>query len=400
MSAFEELRELPDAASLETAASSLRTFGADVVASVDAASSSWSGLSGAGVYETPEREKVLQAMQEPATIAAMIAQNAGTAGTALDAYAADLQRLATRRATLVDDIAAHAATPAPVEDPADPDGYASDVRAAEAATDDLAERVRRFNADADAADQDCADALNVLDKYSDTVVSRFLELTGSTAFGLGMNLGEEALDRWRRIYVVPAEAVPVQLTVPAPDGFERGKPFWRLPGSGLLSTVPPTPEFDVGPGVRSHHLGVLDPDVSPGAVPQAARVGGKLLGAAGVLLTLGASWHDEWTADQREHPEWTTSDRVESALTNTVIGGGTTVAASAGGAWAGAAGGAALGTLIFPGVGTVVGGLIGGIAGGIAGGYGGEALGDVLTDWYEGSAAEEAVHGVWEDLFG
>jgi len=43
-----------------------------------------------------------------------------------------------------------------------------------------------------------------------------------------------------------------------------------------------------------------------------------------------------------------------------VVGGG-------GGAWAGAAGGAALGTMIFPGVGTVIGGMIGGTLGGILG---------------------------------
>lgn len=406
MTAFEELRELPDPGTLQAAATSLTNFGSDVVSAVDAASRSWAGLGGGDVYETPERETVLQAMQEPATIAAMIEQNAGTAAAALDAYAGDLQRLATRRAALVEDVAAHAATPAPVEDPDDPAGHDADVRAAEAATDDLAERVRRFNVDADAADQDCADALNVLDKYSDTVVARFLELTAGngpsgTAFGVATNLSEEALARWRRIYVVPAEAVPVQLTVPLPDGFENGRPFWRVPGSSLLSTVPPAPApFEVGPGVRPHNLGVLDPSVSRGALPEVARIGGKALGALGIVLTLGSTWHEEWTADQRDHPEWTTSERVESAVTSTVIEGGTTVAASAGGAWAGAAVGATIGTFFFPGVGTLIGGVAGGILGGIGGGLAGDSIGDVLSGWYEGSAAEEAVHGVWKDLFG
>jgi len=65
--------------------------------------------------------------------------------------------------------------------------------------------------------------------------------------------------------------------------------------------------------------------------------------------------------------------------------------------FAGAAAGAAIGTLIFPGVGTAIGAIVGG---GLASGFGAEPLGDVLTGWYESSAAEEAVHDVWEDLFG
>jgi hypothetical protein len=398
MTAFEELRELPDPGTLQAAATSLTTFGSDVVSAVDAASRSWAGLGGGDVYETPERETVLQAMQKPATIAAMIEQNAGTAAAALDAYAGDLQRLATRRAALVEDVAAHAATPAPVEDPDDPAGHEADVRAAEAATDDLAERVRRFNVDADAADQDCADALNVLDKYSDTVVARFHSLTsdglGGVLTGGLMATTEEALSRWRRIAIVPADAVPTIMTVPAPDDFVNGKPVWRSPGSSLLLPRPPAPPpLEVGPGVRPHDLFVGDAKVSPGAIPTAAKWGGRALGAAGFVLTLGAAGYEEYVADQRDHPEWTTSQRAESITTATVIKGGAGVATG----FAGAAAGAALGTLIFPGVGTAIGAIVGG---GLASGFGAEPLGDVLTGWYEGSAAEDAVHDVWEDLFG
>jgi hypothetical protein len=404
---FAALRELPDAGTLDAAAGSMRTFGSSTTTAIDGVSTAWKGLAGADVYDTPERGTVLDAMHTPALIAAMIEQNAQSAASALATYASTLTALATRRTNLVADLAAFAAAPAPAPDPASPTGEpsAADTAAATAKQQDLSSRVDHFNADADQADQDCADALGKLHKYDADTVSQFLEYVGGDTrsglvIGLGSGVVEGTLERWRRILTVPASAVPVQLTVPPAADWVNGRPAWNGP-NGLLLTEPPAPKpFELGPGVKGHSTFVGDPDVSLGALPKVAKVGGKVLGVAGVALTLGVAYDEQWTADAQSHPEWSTSRRVESATENTVIVGGTTALSGAAGAAVGAGVGAAIGTAIFPGVGTVIGGIIGGVGVGFAMSDFGQDLGNDIKGWYDGSAAQKTVHHVWKDLFG
>jgi trimeric autotransporter adhesin len=70
----------------------------------------------------------------------------------------------------------------------------------------------------------------------------------------------------------------------------------------------------------------------------------------------------------------TNTQRTVSGITGSV-------AAGAGGAWAGPEAGAAIGSIV-PGVGTAIGGAIGGIIGGIAGGWGGDVAGKAVFDWF------------------
>lgn len=229
-----------------------------------------------------------------------------------------------------------------------------------------------------------------------------------------MSVATDVLARWRRIVIVGEDVIPeAAITIPRPDGFHDGKPFWKS-SSGLDLLSPPRPELDIPKRLPGHSSFVGDPEISPGAIPEIAKIGGKVLGAAGVVLTLGGTWAGQWSKDEQAHPEWSEDRRVESAVTSTVIVGGTSVAGGA----VGAVIGGAIGTALFPGVGSVVGAFVGGAIGGWVGGKGVEMAGDWLLDKYNDSGAANTVHSavqggehlvdqakdgvehVWKGLFG
>lgn len=421
-----DLQELPDPNGLESAASTLEQFGKNVVARLDAVSAVWDRLATADVYETPERDIVLHGMDNPALIAEMIKQNADFAAKALQTYATTVAGLQTRRTALLADIAAAndaeragaepqpssgEPTPAPSPGP-DPSTSSTHVR----------QSIATFNTSATQADQDCADALGRLEKYGLNAVQQFVDVVGGkgvvgTGVAFGTSAAEEALSRWRRIVVVPEASVPVQLTIPMWTEEINGVKHWELP-NGLMSPHPPEPpEFKLSGPTSTHSTFVQDPDVSPGALPAWAKHLGKALGIVGTGLTLYSAGQEQWVADQKAHPEWTTSQRWESSLENTVIVGGTsvvvgtlgaTVGASVGGT-VGAAIGAAGGTVVLPVVGTVgvgaIGGAAGAVVGGVVGGWVGGELGEELGEWgkehlYEGTDAQRWVRDKWKQVFG
>lgn len=422
-----DVQKLPDPTALEAAATALGTFGSHVVSRVESVSTEWNGLAAADVYQTPERDIVLGAMDNPALIAEMIKQNADFAKTALQTYATAVSGLQTRRTALLADIASaneaeqQAAQqpesggdePTPTPSPgADPSTSAAHVR-------DL---IATFNANATQADQDCADALGRLEKYSKTAVQAFVDVVGGsgvvgTGIGLSSSVAEGALERWRRIHVVPESSINVVLTIPMWDDMQNGVKYWKTP-SGLLSPHPPTPpELQLTGPTSSHSTFVRDPDVSPGALPTWAKHVGKALGIVGAGLTLYSAGQDQWVEDEQEHPEWGTSQRVESALENAVIVGGSSVilgmaGASVGaslGATVGAAVGAGGGTVVLPVIGTIgvgaLGGAVGGVVGGAAGGWAGGEAGEALGTWgkenfYDGTDAQRWVRDTWKKVFG
>jgi hypothetical protein len=418
-----ELKELPDAGALESAAGSFETFGANVVARIDAVSTEWQKLAAADVYQTPEREIVLGAMTNPATIAEMVKQNATFAAQALRTYATAVADLATKRAALITDIGASndaAAAEAAAGRHDEPNATPTPTPGADPATSPthVRDEIRAFNASAEQADQDCADALGRLTKYEQSEVQAFLDVVGGsgavgTGVGVGSSLAEGALERWRRIDIVPESSVNVRLTIPEPDEIVNGVRYWKTPG-GILSPEPPmAPDLKVTGPTSGHSTFVTDPEASPGALPKWAKGLGKALGLAGTGLTLYSAGAEQWAEDAKAHPEWDTSQRVESTLENVVIVGGTTVllgtiGAAVGtevGAAAGAAVGAGGGTIVLPVIGTIgvgaVGGAVGAVAGGAAGGYYGGKYGEKLGTWikddlYDGSDAQRAVRDGWD----
>lgn len=417
--------ELPDAAALESAASSMTAFGAAAVSRVEAVVAEWQRLSATDVYEAPEQGLVLDAMHTPATIAAMVQQNADWAAKALQTYATTVSGLVGTRAALLSDIAdanqaeRDARDAAAAQPSGEPTPTPSPGADPSTSTTHVASRVHDFNARVEQADQDCADALGKLAKYSKSQVQAILdEVGGDGAVGLGVagatSATQEALDRWRQIKLVPESSVDVQLTIPEPDEYIKGVPHWKRPGNGLMVPIPPEPpEFSLSGPTSNHNTWVVDPEASPGAVPHWARIGGKALGVFGAGITLYAAGSDQWTKDLRQHPEWDTSQRIESAAENAFFEGGTSILFGAVGGYLGAFAGATVGAAaggtvgsVAPVVGTLsvgaVGGVVGGVLGGVVGGYfageiGGDLGSTIKEDWYDGSDVQKGVRSAWSD---
>ncbi|ROP65586.1 hypothetical protein [Curtobacterium sp. ZW137] len=419
------LASLPDPETLERAASELKTFGASVVDRMALVSTAWGRLSAADVYETPEREVVLAATQPPSAIAAMIKQNADWAAKQLETYATTVSGLITRRASIVTAVQASneaelkaAVDPAPSSS-GEPTATPSPSPGADPSTTPslVLDQIATFNLQAAQADQDCADALSKLEKYSKKQVQVVADALGGsgaagTAFGLGTGASQEAVDRWRRLIVVPASSIDAKLTIPEADHFVLGHPVWKDADGALLLDPPLPPELKVTGPTSSHGFFVPDKQATPGAVPGWAKAGGKALGYVGGLVTVYAAGNEQWTKDMKNHPNWDTSRRLESATENAVIVGGFSLVLGGAGAAVGStvgtalgvAGGAAAGTVTLPVVGTIGLGAVGGVVGGIAGGaFVGYAMGDFgedagkqfRKDVYEGSAMQNDFHQAW-----
>ncbi|MBA8989897.1 hypothetical protein FHW23_001143 [Curtobacterium pusillum] len=397
------VNELPDPSTLESVGSDLVSAASTAQTQADAIEAAWKAFASSDVYDAPEAATLRNALSPIDADVVGLVDAASKAKSALDSYSMTVQTLQTQRATLLSDIKAFAgadtSTPADATD--------EEVAAAEQARDDqqraLQRRVDQFNAAALQADQECAGAINALKAYEQSAASKFLSLVGGGTSGAivggGMSVSQETLERWRQLTTVPAGVIPeATLRTPPPAFIDaNGKQWWRSP-SGLEVPYPPKgPDIPLDdPRYGSHNLLVKDKNALLEAMPDAAKGATKVLGVAGTVLTLGSTWNDQWHEDEVDHPDWSDSRRTESAVTTTVIKGGTTVGAAAAGAWIGGA----IGTALFPGVGTVVGGIVGSAIGGWLGGTGGEMLGDKLNDMYQGSDFAKGVHDVWKGIFG
>ncbi len=130
-----------------------------------------------------------------------------------------------------------------------------------------------------------------------------------------------------------------------------------------------------------------DPDTpnALGEVPRWAKVGGNVLGALDIGLSLYGNYTEEYNQDLIENPDMTESERRGSAIESAAWG--------AGGAVAGGAVGAFLGSFIpIPVVGTVVGGVVGGFVG--------ELAGNTIDNMRDGDGFGDAIGDAWNSLWG
>ncbi len=229
-------------------------------------------------------------------------------------------------------------------------------------------------------------------------------LTSDEFAAAPIGLATELLKRYR-VLTYPGEGTPIPdipLTELMPvDDVYKGIGYVKLP-SGLevpvgSSADPYTKVPDDIPVPDWLKDGMLGGDPESGGAPGWANVAGKGLFAVGGGLTLYGDFAGQWDDDQVEHPGWSTTHRVVSATTNTVVVGGSTVAGAYGGAELGAEGGAAVGTLICPGVGTVVGGVVGGVGGAFVGSKVGKAVGSGIKS--VGSSIGSGAKKVWDSVF-
>ena len=385
----EEPAVLPNAAAVEAAAGAFADIGPAADSAMAGLTSAWSRLAAPGVYQSPESAPVLAAMDEPSTVAGTLGDDAAAAKTALETYATTLAGLEARRRQLVDDLADRdAALAAQAADPAS----APDPSTSGQAALGLATRITQFNRDAEQADQDCADALVRLVRYSSKQVADFVDaandVVGHPVLGLGVSIADQ-WDEVKDVFQGEAQRWGFFTT----DGDHRG-PFAATNEHGqVVRPVPPVDDArppgaratGVGAGAGAAATGAADDlgrghVAGPSAVSEAGRLGGRALGVAGAALTIGTSFTDQYRRDQAAHPEWDEGQRRQSAATTAAFQGG----GSAAGAWAGAAvgaqWGATIGTMIFPGAGTIIGGLAGGIIGGVIGGGVGQKMGEGLQD--------------------
>ncbi len=361
--------QLPDVDALTEAADSVGAAvdGFDQV--VIDVQSAWSGLSSS--YSAPESGVVVQAMAGLGPVRDELDGLAADAATALRNYATEIAALATRRSAIVSDIADYRAQPA---DPSNPYRW-----------QEIEADIVRFDADAEAADADCAGALSALHRYYTWSIADALDIATGAPGGALQGLAAELLMRYRDLWVPqPGATLPdiPRLDQIIPDEFINGKPYVHLP-SGLVvplgSNLPDAPAtIAKPPGWSTHPTLTGNPALT--APPTWARWGGRTLNAVGAGLTYWGTYTDRYNETLVEHSEWTDDQRVQSSVVHSAVEGTASVAGGMGGAWAGAAGGAALGTLIAPGVGTVIGGIVGGVVGGIAGGEIGGWLGGLGLD--------------------
>lgn len=251
---------------------------------------------------------------------------------------------------------------------------------------------------------------NLLPDEDRTVTENIEQIARSDEFGaLPLGVGQGLLDRYRnfRLYVPKVDTVTAagaldELTslLGSADDVHEGTNLVRRP-SGILvpqgssadprlpriSTLTDEATYRPGPNVTT------SPDL--GRPPTWARTGGRLLGGAGVALTVWDSAASQWEHDQQYHPEYSTGQRVASAGYNVATEGGGAIA----GGLVGAHYGAIAGSFIpIPVVGTVGGALIGGAIGAFIGSKAGKAAGTAIKE--AGSAIADGAKEVWGSLFG
>lgn len=357
--------QLPDAATLSAAATGISSCLAQFDSAITELTHGWSAL--AASYSAPEDEVVLTAFTRLGPMRDDLVTLAGDAGRALDDFAAVVAGLATRRAALVEDIAAYLAAPVDPEAPS--------------LLPDLEARVLRFDLDAEAADRECAAALSAFHRYYSWSIGEGLDIATSIPAGTAQGLASEMLQRYRVLWVpVEGAALPdiPRLDRLIPDEVIGGRPYVRSPGGLLvpLGSTPPEPPPSLTarpPGFDNHT--VLSGKPSLGSPPEWARWGGRSLAVVGAGLTYWGSYTDRYNDTLTQHPEWTEEQRVQSSATHSAVVGSASVGGGMAAAWGGAAAGAAIGS-IFPGPGTLIGGIVGGVVGGVVGGEIGKGIGE------------------------
>jgi uncharacterized protein YukE len=245
----------------------------------------------------------------------------------------------------------------------------------------------------------------------------FNEVAGSGFTGAGVSLTEGFFDRWRDtdLSVPITEEANHTLESWSKQFGDTDDPF-TLSSSGLLfvpkgSSADPLVQEVLGEtdgggfNTPGKPFWVPDSDDLESLQPGFANVAGRTLFVVGAGLTLYSTASGQWEYDEKNHPNWSTTDKaLDTAQTTAVVGGSSVAGAWAGaeaGGELGAEGGAAIGTMIVPGVGTVVGGVVGGVGGVVVGGIVGGEAGKEVGHLAEGAGhwtAHEA-SSLWHDVF-
>lgn len=253
------------------------------------------------------------------------------------------------------------------------------------------------------------DPSNLAWKSDKGLLNNLMSILSSDEFGaVPMGLAAELLNRYRITNVIvatnPEASAALKAIVPVltdPD------PYTKLP-SGLFvpkggSADPTVAELAEMAGKKGFSTPgkpflVGDPEGKlPTALPKWASTTSKFLGVAGVGLTMYGTGAETWNADNKEHPEWSTTHKVVDTTQKTIVVGGSSAAGAWVGAEQGAQYGAILGSFIGP-EGTVVGGIVGGVVGGFVGSKAGHAVGEAIED--VGSAVSSGVSHAWHSVFG
>lgn len=373
---------IPRSADVSAAADTLSAALDGLDDAVSDVTSSWSGLSAA--YEAPEAQTAYGALASVSPAADELATALSSAVSALRTYAEALASLETRRAAIVSDLAV-------VERESD---LPLEERDPEAPTVAEVARARRtFDADAAAADEDCARALRALRTSTTWVMNDGLEIVTGNAGSAVQGLASELLQRYRGTLMVPGPGamLPDEIRLTAGDleptwprsridgqiWVQRPSGTWMLE-SNLLPDAPPA--LGGLPGWNGQ------PKFAPaeiGTPPAWAGHAGKALSVVGAGLTYWSVYGESYNDTLTRHPDWSEEQRQQEAWVDTAVVGTSSVAGGAGGAWGGALLGASIGS-VFPGPGTIIGGIVGGVIGGVAGGWGGQQVSQRAVDSIRG----------------
>jgi len=359
--ALPDLTSVPDAHVVEEAARAFDSIGPAVDDAMHTVTSSWTGLSSPGVFETPDSGRLADSLVGAAGVARTVGEYSSAAKAALMAYARELQDLKRRHDVISTDVAAQVLT---VSDPVDlgrqlPESSDADPQ------QQLETLITQFNADLQAADARCATALQHLVRYPGDQAVRAAEaisdILSLPAVGLVLGTSKQAIENTagpRDYFLGITDALGLTETggkhagPPAPTDKASLKTAWK-------AAFMPDSVFEERPeGARAvTHLAE-----GSRALKIGARFGGPILGIVSAAASGVAAASETYDKDQAEHPEWDDFHRDKHAVRSGAVHGGFDLAAGA----AAAGAGAAIGTFICPGIGTFVGGVIGGVAGGWA----------------------------------
>lgn len=251
---------------------------------------------------------------------------------------------------------------------------------------------------------------NLLPHGDQTVGENIERIARSDEFGaIPLGTAQALLERYRnfRLYVPRSDTRAGRVALSdldrlfsTSDTVHQGRPFVRR-ANGLY--VPALSDAD--PRMPQVARTIDDATYAPGRQfttgtsvgrpPTWARTGARVLGAAGIGLTLWDVGASQWEHDQRYHPEYSTAQRVGSTSYALATEGGGAVA----GGLVGAHYGAVLGSFVpIPVVGTLGGALIGGAVGAFIGSKAGKAVGEGLKQ--AGGAIADGARKIWNGLFG
>jgi hypothetical protein len=378
-----ELDEVPQAASVETAAAAFDKVGPAVDDFRHAVTSAWARLAEFGVYDAPESPQVVSALADSMRLASTIGEDAGGVKTALAAYATTLADLASRRGALATDKAvADAVTAAQLmgsgsDALADSDDGGDDV-----SPSSVNRRVTDFNAEIEEADEVCAEALLKLLRYpGDAAVD--------TMAGIGDLVGENkvafAILGTQEVLRLSPELKNLYSAITASDDLSELAETYRSPLAAdakasfakLLSLKSLTKPFEFAEnGIPLKLEGGELKTISMTPVESAKG----LIGGAGAVIAGGVATAEQWDKDEADHADWNPLQRsTHAGMHGVAVAAGSAVGASVG-ADVGEIAGAVVGEAMFPLGGAFIGGFVGGVVGGFIGSKIGEGSGNGAAD--------------------